>query len=87
MRHDKDACTKIIGLLMAFTVPRGVYSFFIAIWNKPCSQCDVQYFIQTDSGTHPTSYPTATGRDFPGLKRSGLETGHSCPTSAEGKNT
>jgi hypothetical protein len=42
--------------------------------------------FQTGSGAHPASYPTDTGRSFPGVKRPGREADHSLPSSAEVKN-
>jgi hypothetical protein len=41
--------------------------------------------LQTGSGTHPASYPVGTGALSPAVKRSGRETDHSPPCSAEVK--
>jgi hypothetical protein len=42
--------------------------------------------VQTGSGEHPASYPMGTGESSPELRRSGRETDHSSPLSAEVKN-
>jgi hypothetical protein len=42
--------------------------------------------IQSDSGTHPASYPVGTGGSLPGVKQLGREAGNSHPSSAEVKN-
>jgi hypothetical protein len=43
--------------------------------------------VQTDSKTHPASYPAGTGGSFPGVKEPGRETDYSPPSIAEVKNT
>jgi hypothetical protein len=36
------------------------------------------HVVQTGSGAHPASYPMGTGGSFPGVKRPGNETEHTC---------
>jgi hypothetical protein len=42
--------------------------------------------VQTESGTHPVSYPMGTGSVFPGVKEKG-EVDHKTSPSAEVKNS
>jgi hypothetical protein len=43
------------------------------------------YSVQTDSETHPASYPMSTRGSFPGVKRQEREADHLPPSSAEVK--
>jgi hypothetical protein len=46
----------------------------------------LRHCVQTDSGAHPTSYPTGIGVLFSGVKRPGIEADHLSLFSAEVKN-
>jgi hypothetical protein len=46
---------------------------------------EAEFFVQTGSGVHPTSYKMGTGGSFQGVKRQEREVDHSPPTSAEVK--
>jgi hypothetical protein len=45
------------------------------------------HIAQNGRGAHPVFYAMSTGGSFLGVKRSGREADHACPTSAEVKKT
>jgi hypothetical protein len=77
MPHDKDACTEIIGLLMAFTVPCEFLSVF-SLQSQTGLVVYVTYSNLSGSTLRPTQplIQRVQGSFSPGLKRSERETGH-----------
>jgi hypothetical protein len=75
--------------MSAFVIPRSNQNSSVGTavsYDGPTVQdFSLLHVVQTDSRTHPASYPMGTGGSFPGVKRQRRDAGHSSPPTAEVK--